>query len=252
MSTLLEMKDVWLSYHTKEGETEALAGVTLTVDEGEFVALVGPSGCGKTTVLSVIAGLLSPTAGSVRLCGRDVTGPTDSVGYMLQRDTLFEWLTIRANVLLGLRIQKKLTPERTAYADALLEKYGLGDFADRYPAQLSGGMRQRAALIRTLAFKPRLLLLDEPFSALDAQTRVTVGDDVCGIIREEGGTALMVTHDIAEAAALAGRVVVLSPRPAHVVGQVVPDLPEGGAARRSDRRFTSVNGEIRKLLARHG
>ena len=199
MSALLEMKDVWLSYHTKEGETEALAGVTLTVDEGEFVALVGPSGCGKTTVLSVIAGLLSPTAGSVRLCGRDVTGPTDSVGYMLQRDTLFEWLTIR-----------------------------------------------------TLAFKPRLLLLDEPFSALDAQTRVTVGDDVCGIIREEGGTALMVTHDIAEAAALAGRVVVLSPRPAHVVGQVVPDLPEGGAARRSDRRFTSVNGEIRKLLARHG
>lgn len=216
MSDILTLDGVALSYHTTEGETEALAGVTFSVKRGEFLSIVGPSGCGKTTVLSVVAGLLKPTAGKVTLDGREVTAPHGDVGYMLQKDTLFEWLTISANVELGLRVQKKLTEENRAYARALLEKYGLGEFAEHYPSQLSGGMRQRAALIRTLAFRPKLLLLDEPFSALDFQTRLDVADDVGKIIRQEGLTALLVTHDVPEAVGMGDRAIVLTPRPAVV------------------------------------
>ena len=175
---ILKFDDVNLTYQTPQGQTDALKNLSLSVEEGEFVALVGPSGCGKTTVLSLVSGLLFPTSGSVEVDGSKVTGPMSSVGYMLQKDNLFEWRTIFKNVMLGLEIQKKVSPETEKYAGDLLDKYGLGDFKKSFPPELSGGMRQRVALIRTLAFKPKLLLLDEPFSALDFQTRLSVCDDV--------------------------------------------------------------------------
>ncbi len=213
---LLELDRVDLIYQTETDETEAVRNLNLAVDEGEFIALVGPSGCGKTTVLSMIAGLISPTRGSVTVGGKPVTAGSGDVGYMLQRDNLFEWRTIESNVFLGLSVQKKLTKENREYALAMLDKYGLGEFRTHYPTQLSGGMRQRAALIRTLAFKPKLLLLDEPFSAVDFQTRMTVCDDVYSIIKNEKKTALLVTHDISEAVSMADRIVVLTGRPATV------------------------------------
>lgn len=213
---LLALDHVDMIYQTESSETEAVRDLTATVDEGEFVALVGPSGCGKTTLLSMIAGLLPPTNGSVTLDGEPVSAKAGMVGYMLQRDNLFEWRTIESNVLLGLDIQKKLTPENRRDAIHMLEKYGLGEFRNHYPTQLSGGMRQRAALIRTLAFKPRLLLLDEPFSAVDFQTRMTVCDDVYSIIKSERKTAVLVTHDISEAVSMADRIIVLTKRPATV------------------------------------
>lgn len=221
---ILEVKDVSLTYQTVDGETQALKNVNFSVKEGEFVAIVGPSGCGKTTILSIAAGLLAPTSGEVVLCGQKVTAPRTDVGYMLQSDRLFEWRTIEKNVLLGLEIQHKKTPEAVAYANALIDKYGLKDFKKHFPTQLSGGMRQRAALIRTLSFRPKILLLDEPFSALDFQTRLTVCDDVHGIIKSENLTALLVTHDISEAVSMADKILVLSPRPATVKNIYTPDI----------------------------
>lgn len=244
MSDILTLDGVALSYHTTDGETEALAGVTFSAKRGEFLSIVGPSGCGKTTVLSVVAGLLKPTAGKVTLDGCEVTAPHGDVGYMLQKDTLFEWLTISANIELGLRVQKKLTEENRAYARALLEKYGLGEFAEHYPSQLSGGMRQRAALIRTLAFRPKLLLLDEPFSALDFQTRLDVADDVGNIIRQEGLTALLVTHDVPEAVGMGDRVIVLSPRPAVV--KKIFTVPVNGTL--SQKRVMPVANELSEAV----
>lgn len=214
--SLLSLENIDLIYQTEKSETEAVRGLNLAVDEGEFIALVGPSGCGKTTVLSMIAGLISPTSGNIKIDNQSVTKPSGNVGYMLQRDNLFEWRTIEENVMLGPAIQKKRTPETIAYAEGLLKKYGLYEFGKQYPAQLSGGMRQRAALIRTLVFKPRLLLLDEPFSAVDFQTRMTVCDDVYSIIKGENKTAILVTHDISEAVSMADRIVVLTKRPAKV------------------------------------
>lgn len=194
----LKMQDVSLTYQTPEGETTALKKIELTIQSGEFVAIIGPSGCGKTTILSLIAGLIKPTTGDIILEGNPVTGASCDVGYMLQRDQLFEWRTILSNALLGLEIQKTKTPENIAYTKLMLEKYGLKDFINAVPAQLSGGMRQRAALIRTLAFRPKILLLDEPFSALDYQTRLSVCDDVHAIIKSEHKTAVLVTHDISD------------------------------------------------------
>ena len=221
---LLDINHVDIIYQTEKSETEAVRDLTLSIDEGEFIALVGPSGCGKTTLLSMIAGLMPPTDGTITIDGRPVSAKTGCVGYMLQRDNLFEWRTIESNVLLGLSVQKKLTPESRAYAVGMLEKYGLGDFKNAYPTELSGGMRQRAALIRTLAFKPRLLLLDEPFSAVDFQTRMTVCDDVHAIIKNENKTALLVTHDISEAVSMADRIVVLTKRPATVKNVFTIDI----------------------------
>ncbi len=214
---MLEFKDVCLTYQTPSGETEALKNVNFRVREGEFASLVGPSGCGKTTILSLASGQLTPTSGQVVL-GDEVLHARagESVGYMLQRDQLLPWRTIEANVMLGLEIQKKKTPENVKYARDLLDKYGLGEFKKRLPVELSGGMRQRVALIRTLAFRPKMLLLDEPFSALDFQTRLSVQADVTAIIRAEHKTALLVTHDISEAVSLSDRIIVLSARPAHV------------------------------------
>ena len=212
----LEVSHLCYSYHTMEGETEALSDLSFQVQTGEFLAVVGPSGCGKSTLLSLICGLLKPDSGRILLDGQPVLEGDTRIGYMLQKDYLLQWRSIRSNALLGLEIQKKLTPENIAYVDTLLTRYGLGDFKNSLPNQLSGGMRQRAALIRTLAVRPDILLLDEPFSALDYQTRLSVSDEIGTIIREEGKTAILVTHDISEAISLSDRVVVLSKRPASL------------------------------------
>lgn len=211
---LLELKDISYSYHSLKGETPALSHISFQIQEGEFVAIVGPSGCGKSTLLSLIAGLLSPKEGTI------VSTSTDSlqsrIGYMLQHDHLFEWRTIYQNVTLGLEINHQLTPERIDRAIQLLKDYDLYKFRDKKPSELSGGMKQRAALIRTLVLEPEILLLDEPFSALDYQTRLSVSSDICSIIRSTGKTAILITHDLSEAISLAQRVLVLSKRPATI------------------------------------
>ena len=203
-------------YQSPDGEVEALRDVSFDVQEGEFCSIVGPSGCGKSTLLSALAGLERLSGGSLELDGEPVCGPSRKVGFMPQRDQLFEWRSIWGNVTLGLTVRGENTPQRQAHVRELLERYGLADFAQKRPSQLSGGMRQRCALIRTLAAQPKVLLLDEPFSPLDYQTRLTVSADIYRIIRQEGKTALLVTHDISEAISLSDRVVVLSHRPAVV------------------------------------
>lgn len=214
---VLELKNVNKVFYSKTQETQAVQNLSFDVNEGEFVSIIGPSGCGKTTILSLVCKLIAPTSGEVNVAG-------SNVGYMLQRDQLFEWRTIEKNVYLGLEIQHKLTAENKQHADSLLKKYGLWEFRKHYPNELSGGMRQRAALIRTLATDPDLLLLDEPFSALDFQTRLEVCDDVYAIIKSEKKTALLVTHDISEAISLSDRIVVLTARPATVLAVHEPDL----------------------------
>ncbi len=214
---ILEFDNVRMIYHTKTGETLAADGMSFSVNEGEFIAVIGPSGCGKTTVLSLAAGLLPPSDGSVRVRGEKVRRGMACFGYMLQKDELFPWRTVEQNIFLPLEIKKINTAENRKRALALAEKYGLGGFLKHIPDQLSGGMRQRAALIRTLAAQPDILLLDEPFSALDYQTRLSVCDDVYNIIRSEKKTAILVTHDISEAISVADRIFVLSARPAKVV-----------------------------------
>lgn len=217
---LLCLEHVSLYYHTPQGETEAIRDLSFELQKGEFVAVVGPSGCGKTTMLSLIMGLNPPSAGQVRF----PLGPCP-MGYMLQRDNLLEWRTLEKNAVLGLEVRHKLTDKTRAKTVALLQKYGLGEFLSYLPGQLSGGMRQKAALIRTLALDPELLLLDEPFSALDYQTRLILADEVFAIIREEGKTALLVTHDIGEAVSMADRVLVFSDRPATLKREIVLDFP---------------------------
>lgn len=216
MEPIVELKELGMKYHSGNGEIPALENISLTVEKGEFISIVGPSGCGKSTLLSLISGLLTPSTGSVHINGRPVAGTTGEVGYMLQKDHLFDWRTILGNVLLGLEIRKTATPDNYRYVLELLKTYGLYEFRDKYPSQLSGGMRQRAALIRTLATRPELLLLDEAFSALDYQTRLAVSEDIYRIIKHEGKTAILVTHDIAESISMADRVVVLTKRPATV------------------------------------
>ncbi len=212
MKEVLRFDNVSMHYHSGQGETVALLDASFSVREGEFVAIIGPSGCGKTTLLSLAAGLLTPTKGRVITNGC-------SFGYMLQKDELFPWRTIEKNVFLPLEIKKTNTEEHRARAIALAEKYGLKQFLKSYPAALSGGMRQRAALIRTLSVNPDVLLLDEPFSALDYQTRLSVCDDVYRIIREEKKTALLITHDISEAISVADKIFVLSKRPARIIAE---------------------------------
>jgi len=220
MEAMLSLSHVGYSYHTVDGETPALTDINFTVDSGEFVAIVGPSGCGKSTLISLICGLIQPETGQILLTGQPHT-TSRQIGYMLQKDHLFEWRTIHRNVLLGLEIQKNITDEHLARIDRMLTVYGLKAFADRRPSALSGGMKQRAALIRTLALNPQLLLLDEPFSALDYQTRLEVADDIGSIIRQERKTAILVTHDLGEAISMADRVIILSHRPG-TVRQIVP------------------------------
>lgn len=218
MSTVLEVSGVSYSYHTLSGETPALSNITFSVPEGEFLAIVGPSGCGKSTLLSMIASLMEPESGTISIHGAPASMSRQRIGYMLQKDHLFEWRTIYKNVILGLEIQNRMTEKNLEHVEQLLRDYGLDQFRNARPSELSGGMRQRAALIRTLALNPDLLLLDEPFSALDYQTRLQVCDDVYRIIRKEKKTIILVTHDLSEAISMADRVLILSRRPATVPG----------------------------------
>ncbi len=219
-SELLTLSGVSLAYQTVAGETVAISNLNLTVSEGEFLAIVGPSGCGKTTVLSLIMGLMPQSGGTIRFEKPDLR-----MGYMLQRDHLLDHRTVERNVLLGLEVQHRLNEQSRARAMALLDTYGLGEFKSYKPQQLSGGMRQKVALIRTLALEPDLLLLDEPFSALDYQTRLQLSDEVYRIIRREHKSAILVTHDISEAVSMADRVAVFSARPAALKAEIPIDFP---------------------------
>ncbi len=221
MSPLLEISHLSYAYHSIDGETYALSDLNFQVEKGEFIAIVGPSGCGKSTLLSLISGLLQPENGTILLDGRPITQTRANVGYMLQKDHLLEWRTIYQNVILGLEIQHKLTTENKLRIEQMLSNYGLEAFRNSRPSQLSGGMRQRAALIRTLAQNPDLLLLDEPFSALDYLTRISVCDDIYRILKKEEKTAILVTHDLSEAISVADRIIILSARPA-TIKKIVP------------------------------
>lgn len=239
MKNLLEFKNVKYFYQTKESEINALEDITLSIKERDFTSIVGPSGCGKTTILSLTAGLLVPTEGEIILDGKPIEKNDSRIGYMFQRDHLFEWRTIWQNIILGLELQKKhKDPEKLAFAEELLKKYDLYNFKNKKPRQLSGGMRQRVALIRTLVLEPALLLLDEPFSALDFQTRLKVCDDVYDIIKSEQKTALLVTHDISEALSMSDRIIILTKRPARV--KDIVDISFQGATplgKREDTEF---------------
>ena len=204
---ILVLKNLKKCFHFDEGMTIALDGIDLDIYKNEFVSIVGPSGCGKSTILSILAGLINKTDGDI------IIDDNTSIGYMLQTDSLFPWRTILDNCLIGLEVNGLKNEENISYVISLLEKYGLGDFLDKYPDNLSGGMRQRVALIRTLALKPDILLLDEPMSALDYQSRLSISDDIYKIIKNEKKTAIMVTHDIAEAVSMSDRVIVLTKRP---------------------------------------
>ena len=199
MGELLTIDHLSYTYHSLDGETPALFDVSFSVKEGEFLSIVGPSGCGKSTLLSLIAGLTTPSCGYITINGMDIKASGKNIGYMLQKDQLLEWRNTLRNVTLGLEIQHKLSENSYVQINELLSTYGLITFQNSYPSELSGGMRQRAALIRTLLLEPDILLLDEPFSALDYQTRLEVADDIWGIIRKEKKTAILITHDIAEA-----------------------------------------------------
>lgn len=236
MKEVLRFENVSMHYHSRQGETVAVKDLSLHVEEGEFVAIIGPSGCGKTTLLSLAAGLLQPTSGKVISHG--------TFGYMLQKDELFPWRTIEKNIFLPLEIKGRDTPSQRTRALALAEKYGLKQFLKSYPNALSGGMRQRAALIRTLSVDPNILLLDEPFSALDYQTRLSVCDDVYKIIRTEKKTALLITHDISEAISVADRILVLSQRPATVVAEHALDFTESEPLRRRESKAFSAWFEL--------
>ena len=241
MNTLLQMRKVGLTYHTLKHETVAIKDLSLESYEGELLGIVGPSGCGKTTILSLLSGILTPSHGEVLLNGERANCQSGLTGYMLQKDELLPWRSIMSNVLLGLEIKKRKTPDKEKYAEELLKKYNLYDFKDFYPNQLSGGMKQRVALIRTLVLEPKLLLLDEPFSALDFQTRLNVVEDVYNILKSEGKSAVFVTHDISEAISMCDRVAVLSQRPSTVKEMI--DLTPLGHCTPLERREHPRFGE---------
>ncbi len=220
MTPLLEVRDVSFSYHTMEGETRALSHISFSAENGQFIALVGPSGCGKSTLLNLLSGLAQPETGSILLNGRPAAESAARIGYMFQRDCLLEWRSVLSNAALGLEIQHRLTEETENELKQMLKTYGLDGFSHSRPSELSGGMRQRAALVRTLALKPDLLLLDEPFSALDYQTRLAVCDDICSILRQNKKNAVLVTHDLSEAISAADRILVLSSRPGRLKAEI--------------------------------
>ena len=254
MKPLLEIRDVSLSYHTTAGETPALSHLTFNLMPGEFLAVVGPSGCGKSTLLNLICGLLTAEEGSVLMNDTPPSPGDPRIVYMLQKDHLLEWRTIYRNVILGLEIRGELTHEKLNYIEHMLCTYGLDKFRDAHPSQLSGGMRQRAALIRTLALKPELLLLDEPFSALDYQTRLNVSDDIGRIMKKENKPAILVTHDISEAISMADRIIVLTRRPATVARIITIDLELADRtplASRNAPKFKSYFNLIWKELNQH-
>ena len=212
----LEINDIYMNYHSTKGVTEALNNVNFKVNEGDFLSILGPSGCGKSTLLNIIAGLLKPSLGTVLYKNKPIENFHEIFGYMFQKDHLFPWLTVYENVILGLKVKKKLNEEAKENVNHLISLYGLSKFENYFPKELSGGMRQKVALIRTLALNPEILLLDEPFSSLDYQTRLKVCDEIFHIIKNENKTAIMVTHDISEAISASSRIIVLSKRPSSV------------------------------------
>lgn len=247
----LEVSGLCYSYHSMDGETQALSNISFTVSAGEFIAIVGPSGCGKSTLLSLFSGLLKPDEGEIFIDGIPLSESTVRIGYMLQKDHLFEWRTILSNASLGLEIQHKMDERHKNSLHELMTSYGLGSFENARPSELSGGMRQRAALIRTLALEPDILLLDEPFSALDYQTRLSVCDDISTIIRGSGKTAILITHDLSEAVSVADRIIILSKRPGRIKGILptpfsTPDLSP--LERRNDPEFSGYFNEVWKIL----
>ncbi|MGN1155894.1 MAG: ABC transporter ATP-binding protein [Agathobacter sp.] len=239
MNPILEVTHVNFAYHSMQGEIPALSDITFSIYPGDFIAIVGPSGCGKSTLLNLMSGLLEPESGVINFKGEPLTEEMrNHIGYMLQSDQLFEWRSIFKNVCLGLEVRKQLNETSKAYARQLIADYGLEKFMNAKPSQLSGGMRQRAALVRTLVLKPDLLFLDEPFSALDYQTRLQVGNDIGVIIKEKEKTAVLVTHDLAEAVSLADHVLILSNRPGRVQQYLTLDFP--GELTPMERRNTEL------------
>lgn len=220
----VEVKNIFMNYHSLKGSTPALNNVSFSIKEGEFVSIVGPSGCGKSTLLNIVAGLIPSSSGDVYIDNEKQKSISPKIGYMFQKDHLFNWLTVWDNITLGLKIQHKLNNEKSDIIEKLLNSYGLIDFKNHHPDELSGGMRQKVALIRTLALNPEVLLLDEPFSALDYQTRLNISDEIYEIIKKEGKTAIMVTHDISEAVAMSDRILVMSKRPAKIKKDVAINL----------------------------
>ncbi|ADU31569.1 ABC transporter ATP-binding protein [Evansella cellulosilytica] len=214
--SFLQLEKVEKTFFSKDSMTEAIKDINFAVNEGEFISLIGPSGCGKSTILSLISGLIRPTSGNVLLDGKEIKKPTPETGYMLQQDYLFPWLTIEENITIGLKTMGKLTEDKKKHAKYLLNEMGLAETAKQYPSELSGGMRQRVALVRMLSTQPKLLLLDEPFSALDYQTKLKLEDLVFSTIKEHKKTAILVTHDIGEAIAMSDRVILIGHSPGQI------------------------------------
>ena len=251
MTAKLEVSGLSYSYHSMDGETQALSNISFTVDTGEFIAIVGPSGCGKSTLLSIFSGLLKPDEGEILIDGIPLPDSKVNIGYMLQKDHLFEWRSILSNAALGLEIQHKMDERHKNDLRELMNSYGLGNFENSRPSELSGGMRQRAALIRTLALEPDILLLDEPFSALDYQTRLSVCDDISTIIRGRHKTAILITHDLSEAVSVADRIIILSKRPGRIKGILPIQFSTPGLSpleRRNDPEFSGYFNEVWKIL----
>ena len=239
----LEMKNVSKTFYTEIGALDVLENITFNLNEGEIIAIVGPSGSGKSTLLNIVSKLIEPTEGEIYVDGE--------IGYMFQRDHLFNWRTVWKNIMLGLEIKKEKNQENIDKTKELLTKYGLIDFINSYPQELSGGMRQRIALIRTLATNPQVLLLDEPFSALDYQTRINVSEDIFKMIKDSNVSAILVTHDISEAIAMADRVIVLSHRPAKLkkIIDIKTDSPDNTPFnKRLSSEFRKYFDEIWGLL----
>ncbi|MCE7791471.1 ABC transporter ATP-binding protein [Salipaludibacillus sp. CUR1] len=247
----LQLKEVEKTFFTYDSVTTAVEKINLTINKGEFISIIGPSGCGKTTLLSLISGLLHPTEGQILLDGKQIEKPTPETGYMLQQDYLFPWLTIEQNITLGLKTMGKTKSEEKELAYELLDTLGLSDKTKHYPSQLSGGMRQRVALVRMLSTDPKLLLLDEPFSALDYQTKLKLENLVFSTIRTHGKTAILVTHDIGEALAMSDRVILLTHRPGSiqqefsVAHHLAEELPFNV---RLDSQFTPLFQEVWKEM----
>lgn len=254
MKAKLEVRNLHYSYHTLEGETQALSNISFDVKDGEFFAIVGPSGCGKSTLLSLLCGLIEPEKGSILIDGIPRQDSDSVIGYMLQRDHLFEWRTILSNISLGLEINHRLDEAAKERLLTMLDTYGLLQFKDARPSQLSGGMRQRAALIRTMALKPDILFLDEPFSALDYQTRLEVCDDISSIIRTEKKTAILITHDLSEAISVADRILILTSRPGRVKAvmeiRFAPEF-DRPLSRRNAPEFSAYFNQLWKELKLH-